>query len=162
MKDGMVNILFVCSANRFRSVIAAGYFSSLLAARVSTGDWNVESAGTWAIEGLPPLNEVIKFAAARGFSVEDVLSREINQEMMEGASLIIVMTEGHKEALNLEFPQYKEKVFMLTEVCINSQYDIPDLGENEDESVEVLGSEICSLLDKGFENICIITSEYLN
>jgi len=159
MKEGMVKIIFVCSANRFRSVIAAGYFSSLLVSKKSTGDLIVESAGTWAYEGLPPLPDVIKFAAVRGFPVEDVRSREINQEMMTGAGLIIVMTEGHKEALNLEFPQFRDKVFMLSEVCINSQYDIPDLGENEDESVEVLGSEICSLLDKGFENICIIISK---
>lgn len=159
MKDGMVKIIFVCSANRFRSVIAAGYFSSLLKSKKSIGDLIVESAGTWTIEGLLPLPEVIKFAAARGFPVEDVRSREINQEMMAGADLIIVMTEGHKEALNLEYPQFKDKVFMLSEVCINSQFDIPDFGEKEDESVEVLGSEICSLLDKGFENLCIITSE---
>lgn len=152
----MAKILFVCSANRFRSVIAAGYFSFLLSTRGIDGEWQVESAGTWAIEGLSPVEDAVRFCKANGFSIEKVRSREVNHDLMQGADLIVLMTEGHEEALELEFPQFRDKMHLLSEVCDDRRYDIPDLGENEDETVEDLGIEICALIDKGFENICIM------
>lgn len=155
----MIGVLFVCGANRFRSVIAAGYFSRLLEERGIAGEWQVESAGTWAIEGLQPVEDALRFCKKKGISIEGVHSREVSQALMLSADLIIVMTEGHKEALDLEFPQFKAKIHLLSELCDDRRYDIPDLGENADETADELGAEICTLLDKGIEKICIIGSE---
>lgn len=49
----MPSVLFACTANRFRSPIAAARFSHCLQNEVDVQDWRVGSAGTWAEPGLP-------------------------------------------------------------------------------------------------------------
>jgi protein-tyrosine phosphatase len=149
----MPEILFVCSVNRFRSVIAAEYFRHLLKQEQVEGEWNIVSAGTWAKEGLAPLPEAMQFAHANGFEISGVRSREVNTDILDRTDLIIVMGEGHREALSLEFPEVKKKIHLLSEVCEGQRYDIPDLGESEDDTAEELGGEITNLLDKGFHLI---------
>ena len=77
-------------------------------------------------------------------------SQEITLALLDRVDLIVVMGEGHREALSLEFPEIKAKVVLLSEVCVGQCYDIPDLGENVDDTAEELGEEICQLLDLGY------------
>ena len=149
-----VDVLFICSANRFRSVIAAAYFRSLLSENQMEVNWNVSSAGTWAIKGLSPVQQAIHFAQIQGLKVDDVFSREVNLSILQNADLIIVMSEGQKEALSSEFPDVKERVTLLSEICVGQLYDIPDPVEDVEDTAEELGAEICSLISSGFENIC--------
>ena len=75
----MPSVLFICSANRFRSPLAAGIFQKALAEeerqRVSTwsigraGDWEVTSAGLQAAPGLPVLPDVLDAAAQLGIDL---------------------------------------------------------------------------------------------
>lgn len=149
----MPNILFVCSANRFRSVISAEYFRSLLITDPTAKDWKVSSAGTWAMDGLPPIPQALRFAKNRGLAIDHIRSREVNESLLGEADLIVVMSEGQREALRIDFPQEKERIFLLSEVCDGQSYDIPDPIENLDETPEALGEEISALISSGFESI---------
>lgn len=149
----MSNILFVCSANRFRSVIAAEYFRSLLTQKDVQGDWEVESAGIWVREGAAPLKEAARFASSQHLDIGSVRSREINLDMVMTADLIIVMTEGHREAIECDFPVSRGKVIQLSEVCVGQSYDIPDPVTSADEDPQEIGEEICTLINTGFYNI---------
>lgn len=155
----MPEVLFVCSVNRFRSVIAAEYFRSLLERENIQRDWRTSSAGTWAKEGLSPLPEAVQIAHSKGFEVSHLRSQEITLALLDRVDLIIVMGEGHREALSLEFPEIKAKVVLLSEVCVGQCYDIPDLGENVDDTAEELGEEICQLLDLGYALIITTASQ---
>jgi protein-tyrosine-phosphatase len=151
---GMVEILFVCSANRFRSVIAAEYFRSLLKNDNSKKEWQVSSAGTWAINGMYPISQAIVFGKSRGLAIETVLSRELDRELLHSATMVIVMTESQRESLDIEFPEVKTRVFLLSEICVGQLYDIPDPVEEVDETGMEIGDEICTLISSGFERIC--------
>jgi len=83
----MVTILFVCSANRFRSVIAAEYLRSLVKNDPFARNWNITSAGTWAQEDLAPLPQALKFAQKQDLDLSGVRSKEINGKMLEEATL---------------------------------------------------------------------------
>jgi protein-tyrosine-phosphatase len=87
--------------------------------------------------------------------IENVRSQEVDQELLAEANLIVVMSEGQREALDLEFPQVKMKVYLLSEVCEGTSFDIPDPVEKLDETPEELGNEICNLVYNGFNNICL-------
>jgi LCP family protein required for cell wall assembly len=149
----MPNILFVCSANRFRSVIAAECFRSLLAQKDVPGDWEVGSAGIWAREGAAPLKEATHFASSQHLDIGSVRSREINRDMVMAADLVIVMTEGQREAIECDFPVSGGKVIQLSEVCVGQSYDIPDPVISADEDPQEIGNEICTLISTGFYNI---------
>jgi protein-tyrosine-phosphatase len=148
------SILFVCSANRFRSVIAAEQFRRLLIARSSAEYWQVESAGTWADPNLPPIAQAIQFSKKRGWNIEGHRSREVNTAILENADLILAMTHSQLEAMGLEFSISKGKIALLSQACEHQSYDISDPMENADSDWNAVGSEICSLIDRGFYRIC--------
>lgn len=151
-----VDVLFVCTANRFRSVIAEGYFRYLCGMKTPPLEASIGSAGTWAIAGLPPIIEAIQYARDHGFAVENIRSKEIDKDLIEASRLIIVMSSGHRESILLEFPQVNAKIIQLSQICRNQTFDVPDLGDNHEESADDLLTEICGLLDEGFEKICNI------
>lgn len=149
----MPNILFVCSANRFRSVLAAGCFRAMLVKSGLGAEWEVGSAGIWAMEGLPPIKEAIQCAGARQLSVESVRSREISTRLVNDADMIVVMTDGQREAITLEFPQAKNKTFLFSEVTAGQSYDIPDPITSVGEDAQEIAEEIFSLVESGFDHI---------
>ena len=149
----MPNILFVCGANRFRSVLAAERFRTLLEKKAADGDWVVGSAGVWAREGIPPVKEAIQFATSMQINIENVRSREINEGLVSDADLIIVMEDGQREAISLEFPHARKKTVLLSEVTLDQSFDIPDPVTSTEEDPVGLGEEIFSLIDTGFEKI---------
>ncbi|HPC06815.1 MAG TPA: hypothetical protein PLI60_08840, partial [Anaerolineaceae bacterium] len=92
-----MNVLFVCSANRFRSVIASACFKNLLEKKKPVGEWEVSSAGTWAMEGLPPLPQTFSIASKLGLNIDRIRSREVDANLLQEADLVIVMSNGQKE-----------------------------------------------------------------
>ena len=149
----MPNILFVCSANRFRSVIAAGYFKSLIQSLKLPGDWEIGSAGIWASDRAQPLREAVDFARSRGFNITSETSREINENLVNTADLIIVMTSGQKEAIENEFNQTVGKITLLSDICVGQVFDIPDPVSSPEEDANIIASEICDLLRAGLPRI---------
>lgn len=152
----MPSILFVCSRNRFRSVIAEAQFREHLLFHNAADDWQVKSAGTWVEPDLPPIPQAVKFCRQHGWMVEDIRSMEVNKVLLAHASLVLTMTQGQNEALCIDFPEVKKKIFLLSEVCENQLYDVSDPVNNPDVTWEEVGNEVCSLVTHGFSNICRI------
>jgi len=51
----MPTILFICTANRYRSPIAEGCFKNEMVKHNQGSDWTVLSAGTWTTDSLPAM-----------------------------------------------------------------------------------------------------------
>ena len=135
----VTSILFVCTVNRFRSVVAEYFFRKMLEERnrrlskkieVSSAGIKTEEAkqmaeeydwGAWpTIEGVP--DEVVAFMQKRGMDLSRHQPRELNSGMLEGAGLVITMEDYHKkEILNLD-PSTEGKVFTLREFVKNCRY----------------------------------------
>ncbi len=154
----MPTVVFICTANRYRSPLAAACFRKELQSHNMQGDWHTLSAGTWAIDGMPAASEAICQAAHMGLDIAGHTSRTITPELMKVADAIIVMEQGHKEALQTEFPASANKVYLLSEAATDAQYDIPDpAGMATDEGVP---DEIRELIHEGFERICALTESH--
>lgn len=151
----MPSILFICTANRFRSPLAVSIFCHLLSKAGLENQWRVSSAGTWTEEGMPATREAIEWAQKSGLDLAGHRSRGINQEIVSAADLVVVMEQGHKEALNNEFTGIDEKVFTLTELAGKPVFDIPDPYSNIDELPEAVANEIQQLLLKAFDRIIL-------
>ena len=150
----MPAVLFVCSANRFRSMIAEVFFKRLLQEKHVNGRWTVTSAGTWAKEELPPLPAARKYAHSKGLDLEGMHSKEVNRDLLKRSDLVIVMTQGHQEALRIEFPEMASRIILLSDVSLRQIYDVHDPVEDPSNSLEEVGDEICSLVESGFDRIC--------
>ena len=152
----MPTVLFVCTANRYRSPIAEACFKRQLEGYSNEGDWEVLSAGTWTTDDLPPMPEAVEAAQRIGLDIQAHRSREISKELIDRSGLTLVMEHGHKEALQQEFPQQREKIFLLSEISSGVPYDIPD--PIADPSIGDVAEEICKLIEDGFEKILALAN----
>ncbi len=144
----MPSILFICTANQFRSPLAAACLRNIIEFEAPNGTWRVESAGTWATPGQPAPDLTLQIARRLGLKgLELHRTRAVSKELLLDYDLNIVMEAGHKEALNLEFPATRSRTFMLSEIVHGIMYDIPDPAVNMDEATPV-SRELKILIDK--------------
>ena len=115
----MKNILFVCSGNTCRSPMAAALLNAL-----HDPQYYAESAGIQAFPG-----DDISFGALEALRFTGTPSdprnpytkhraRQIKEEDLKKASLIVGVTQRHAELLRNHFPLYKDKITVLPcDVC---------------------------------------------
>ena len=145
----MPSILFVCTANQFRSPIAAACLLHSIAGEGTVEKWIVGSAGTWAESGLPAPGFALKAASQlRLAGLDRHRTRSISQKILDDADLIVAMESGHKEAISIEFPAVRDRLYLLSEIADGIAYDIPDPANPRIDPNDV-GQEIQFLITKG-------------
>jgi protein-tyrosine-phosphatase len=115
-------------------------------------DWKVRSAGTWTVDGEPAATGARNTMLLFGLSLEDHQSAQVTYQMMNDYNLILVMEKGHKEALQIEFPDRAERIFLLSEM-VGGKYEIEDPIGGEPARYVTIARQIDSLLEQGWERI---------
>jgi protein-tyrosine-phosphatase len=146
----MKSVIFVCTANRCRSPMAMGLFRDKLIDQPD--EWQVGSAGTWAVEGEPAMSYVQKMLLSKGIDISEHLSAQVTGELLSEYNLVLAMEKGHKEGLRVEFPGMAGKIFLLSEM-VGQVFDIPDPVGGPPAEYEMTLREIDQLLTKGFDKI---------
>jgi protein-tyrosine-phosphatase len=135
------SVLFVCSNNRFRSVVAEHLFRKMLQERDERLAQEVEvfSAGIvtekivqlsnargWPhprpFSGKAPAEIVMTAMLRRGIDVSGHRSRESNRDTVDRAALIIAIGEYQKEGILSLYPSARGKVFTLREFVGKCSY----------------------------------------
>ena len=115
------SVLMVCTANRVRSPMAEALLKAVVAADASAeaqGEtWRIESAGTWAVDGLPAMPMTEAALAEQGIDIGGHESRPIERCPLASFNLVLVMERGHREALLHEFPQIAGRVYLISEMA---------------------------------------------
>jgi len=129
IKEKTNNILFICSGNVCRSVMA----EVLLKDKITDHNIHIQSAGISAYSGvsiLPLADTVLK---EKGIEYSDHKSQPITGELILWADLILTMTRSQKLILLAQLPAIVDRLFTLKEYvglteCPN--IDVPQ--ENRD------------------------------
>lgn len=150
----MPSVLFVCTANRFRSPLAAAWFQRRLDQDVGTQGWSVGSAGTWAESGQPPVPSAKWANDIFGLDLRAHKSQRISGELLARYDLILVMENSHRESLLAEFPETKGCLFLLAQVAEGVSYDVPDPTVQPADTYKDIAMELRDLIDKGYASIC--------
>jgi len=156
----MPSILFVCTANRFRSPLAAAFLIKALEEIGITESWRIGSAGTWATPGQPVLPGVSEAAQGFGIDLSGHRSARVSRRLLSEHDLILVMQASQKEALVSEFPELEERVYLLSDVVERRSYDIPD-SRGSEQGVQEVGAELNALIRRGLNYICVLAT-FLN
>ena len=107
-----MKILFVCTGNSCRSVMAEWILRHLLQKK---GKNNVQvlSAGTNAFPGMAPTLETVDVLQEFGVDASGHLSRALSPELVDQADAIFCMEDFHRDQILALQPEAAEKVHLL-------------------------------------------------
>jgi protein-tyrosine phosphatase len=118
----MTSILFICSGNIFRSMVAEYALKSLLG---SSSSYIVGSAG---IEALPatihPL--ILDHLLTKGSDPSNHVQRKLTQNLLDEVTLPVAMGLNHHEFIRQHF---NRDVLLFNEICFQTREPILDLHE---------------------------------
>ena len=138
----MKKLVFVCTINRHRSVIAEFLFKHILngknldflqkidisSAGIVTKQQKLDNKKEGVsipkpLFGYRPMPCVILYMHKAGIDVSEYRSKALNAKMAKEVNLIIAMGEGHKKSVLNIYPVAKGKVFTLAELSHPFQFD---------------------------------------
>lgn len=116
-KDGPFEALFVCTGNIARSA-SGEVISKHLAAEYGLEDkWIFSSAGTGALVGHGVYEHVANELIKRGYNPEGFASRQLNEQIIENATIILVAEKVHADWIVREWPQHHSKIKLLKQTA---------------------------------------------
>lgn len=107
-------VLFVCTGNSCRSVMAAAYLKKLLKNQ-GRSDIQVDSAGMMALEGMGASEQTRQVLAAEGMDVTGHSTKRVTKGLIDGSDIILVMEKIHEERILQLAPEAKNRLFLLKE-----------------------------------------------
>jgi protein-tyrosine-phosphatase len=116
--------LFVCTGNAARSVMAAAML------RAATDAVNITSAGTHSIPGLPMSTRTRTALAGFGVVDKDHLSAQLEQTMVDEASVIAIFEPMHLSYMRKKHPDANSKVASLPRLARDLAAGAPETLEH--------------------------------
>lgn len=112
MSPPSLDVVFICSANRFRSPLAEGF----LRASAQGLPVSVRSYGTLPIEREPALYEAIKLASRYGVDISEHRSSSLSRARLEGVDLVVGFEWIHVAEAVVEAGAKRDRAFTLLEL----------------------------------------------
>ncbi|WP_026672794.1 low molecular weight protein arginine phosphatase [Alkalihalobacterium bogoriense] len=141
----MVNILFVCTGNTCRSPLAEA-----LLREKTNGNITVRSAGIYAAFGSDASEGTKQVLAERGINCQHH-SSPLTDELLQWATVVLTMTESHKQTIILNAPYASDKVYTLKEFVQTGEGDVIDPFGHPVEAYRETAVELEQLVDKLIE-----------
>lgn len=131
---------------------AAMFRAKLKTVREDWADWQIDSAGTWARNGDPAAYYSEQVMQQRGLDITNHRSKIVTLELLRQYDLILVMEAGHKEGLQIEFPEVARRVFMMSEM-LGVVYPVKDPAGQNLPAYEATAVALQKIFDKGIDAI---------
>jgi len=119
--NAVLRVLFVCTGNTCRSPMAETIFRKLVTDKLSCRDWelrerriDVFSAGIAAGENDPASRESVQIMQEFGLDLSQHLSQQVNDHMLENSTVVLALTERHRQVLCDARPDLVDRIQLLS------------------------------------------------
>lgn len=151
------SILFICTGNSCRSVIAEGLLRKRLY-ELGRDAVDVRSAGVRALNGMTPTDETVTVMREEGVDVSDYKSKNVTADMIKKAGLILTMEPVHKDEIVRLVPSAGSKTYLLKEYenqsGINPKgFSVHDPIGQPVEEYRIIRNEIKSEMERFVKNL---------
>ena len=121
--------------------------------RFQAANFRAYSAGmnVFRSESISP--NAAEVLARRDLLSADHFSRQISEEMMESAALVLTMTTSQRDLLREFFPEYVDRIFSLKEFATGTDGDVSDPFGGSVEVYEQTAQEIEQLVRQVLERL---------
>ena len=112
-----MNILFICTGNMCRSPFGEYALKAKLeqAPVKPSMPVTVGSAGTMATDDHPAATDAVTHAVDFGYDLEPHRARQVNEELLDRADLVLVMDRSHEQMIMTFWSHHREKLRFMTE-----------------------------------------------
>ncbi len=144
-------ITFVCTGNTCRSVMAERVFKDMVRETPLAGII-IDSAGTAAMPNYAIIGDLKVVMDEEGIDYSGHAPRMISKKIVKTTDLMLTMTSSHKEQIKYMYPEYREKIFLLSEYADGNEKDILDpIGLGKDtyrKAFKEIGGYLEKLMEK--------------
>lgn len=119
------SILFVCTGNSCRSIMAEGLMKKYLKA-LKKGSISVRSAGVNALEGYLPTDDTVEVMKKEDVDVSGFRSKRVTENLIRESDLILVMERVHRDFIIRMTPEAAPKTHLLKEFCAKNERNYPE------------------------------------
>lgn len=156
----IIKILFVCTGNTCRSVMAEGLFVKIWNGLNTKKKAHISSAGVGTLEGLNATREALKVLEEEGIDLSAHRSQMVDREKVENAHYIFTMTRNHKHFILQNYPGVEEKIWVLDEFVRKENFrDISDPYGSPLEYYRAVAAEIKEVLVKIAQKLSAIVEK---
>ena len=104
------HVLFICTGNVCRSPMAEYLLQRHLGTQTN---WQVSSAGLCTSNGIAASQPAIEVLREKGIDLTPHRSRVVTKDIIDAATLIVVMTKVHATELKRRFPEAQDRIYLL-------------------------------------------------
>lgn len=138
-----MNIYVVCTGNTCRSPMAEAILN-----HKQLPNTTVKSAGIYAVNGAQMSEQAQVVLNEHGIA-HSHRSKQLSEDDLKWATLVLTMTNAHKELILRSYPRFADKVFTLKEyVSSSSDLDVSDPFGGSVDVYRQTFNELSQLIDK--------------
>lgn len=99
-----------------------------------------------------------QIASESGLDLSNHFSRAVNRALLNRYNLILTMEYGHKESLQVEFPEFAGKIYLFSEMA-DGIYEVPDPVGGSIEEYRKTAEIIQELITRGLKKIYLLAQD---